>query len=112
MITIALHCRVTWRLQESTAVAVAVSEEESIMYYRDGSNHSTYNDNDFIPVFTDDVNNWDWETEDLRTSAYEECGNDVSCLYDVFVTGDLSIGLSTKSTATQNAEANSALSKL
>lgn len=80
------------------------------MYYTDGTSYSTYNDVDFTPVFTDDSDSWIWKSEELKTQALLTCGDDSSCLYDVFVTGDLAVGASSKATAVASAEAKSALS--
>lgn len=93
-------------------IVVAVSESDSIMYYTESNTDwSTYNSNSFTPVFTDDVDNWQWSSVDFRTSAYDTCGDDTACLYDVYVTGDLAIGESSKATAVASADANAALSK-
>lgn len=90
---------------------VSVSQSDSIMYYTDGTNWATYNDNNFIPVFTDDVESWVWKSDELKTQALQTCGEDMGCLYDVFVTGELAIGASSKATAVASAETTSALRK-
>ena len=69
-------------------IAVAVSESDSIMYYTDGADLWTYNNNSFVPVFTDDIENWVWSSESFKQTAYDTCGNDTACLVDVYVTGD------------------------
>ena len=89
---------------------VAVSEEDSLMYYTDNTDWYTYNNNSFVPVFVDDIDNWVWSSEQLKTDAYSVCSNDTSCLYDVFITGKLEIGESTKSTAEESIAQNKALS--
>jgi len=91
---------------------VAVSEEDSIMYYTEaGTDWSTYNNNSFVPVFTDDIDNWAWTSEELKTEALETCGNDTACLYDVFITGDINLGKVTKQTVDDSVAVNAALSK-
>ncbi|XP_067939795.1 mucin-like protein [Watersipora subatra] len=87
----------------------AVSEEDSIMYYTDNTNWYTFNNNSFVPVFLDDIDNWVWSTEEFRTAAYDLCETDTSCLYDVYITGDLSIGESSKQTGEESEAANAQL---
>ncbi|XP_067928014.1 mucin-like protein [Watersipora subatra] len=91
------------------ASSFSISEGDSIMYYTDNTNWYTFNNNSFVPVFTDDIDNWVWSSEELRTSAYAACNNDTACLYDVYITGSLDIGLSTKSTAEESIAQNDAL---
>ena len=80
------------------------------MFYTEaGSDWLTYNNNTFVPVFTDNVANWVWSSDSFRDSAYDTCGEDTACLYDVYVTGDLAIGESSKATAEESAAANAAL---
>ena len=83
------------------------------MFYTEvGTDWWTYNNNSFVPVFTDDVDNWVWSSDSFRDSAYDTCGDDTACLYDVYVTGDLAIGESSKATAEESAAANAALGRL
>lgn len=83
------------------------------MYYTEANTDWwTYNNNTFTPVFTDDVDNWSWSSDAFKDSAYDTCGDDIACLYDVFVTGDLAVGESSKATAQESTETNAALSKL
>lgn len=93
-------------------IAVAVSESDSIMYYTDGADWWTYNNNSFVPVFTDDIENWVWSSESFKQTAYDTCGNDTACLVDVYVTGDVAVGESSKATAESSLETNAALSEL
>ncbi|XP_067939788.1 mucin-like protein [Watersipora subatra] len=87
----------------------SVSEEDSIMYYTDNTNWYTFNNNSFVPVFMDDIDNWDWSTEEFKAAAYDLCGTDTSCLYDVYIMGDLSVGESSKQTAEESEAANTQL---
>lgn len=84
---------------------------ESIFYYDPGTEWITYNNASFIPVFTDDVDSWVWPSTALRDTAYSLCGDDMSCLFDVYVTGDISVGAASKATAEDDAATSSALSK-
>ncbi|XP_067939805.1 mucin-like protein [Watersipora subatra] len=87
----------------------AVSEEDSIMYYTDNTNWYTFNNNSFVPVFVDDVDNWVWSSEEFKTAAYDLCETDTACLYDVYITGDLSVGESSKQTAEESEAASTQL---
>jgi len=92
--------------------AVAVSEEDSIMYYTEaGTDWSTYNNNSFVPVFTDDIDSWVWPSTDLENQAFEACGNNTACLYDIYITGDVDAGTSAKQIEEDSEEANRILSK-
>jgi len=52
-------------------ILVAVSKEDSILYYtEDGTDWSTYNNNSFVPVFTDNIGNWVWPSEEVKTEAH------------------------------------------
>jgi len=94
-------------------ILVAVSEEDSIMYYTEnGTSWSTYNNNSFVPVFTDDIDSWVWPSEEAKTEAYETCGDDHNCLYDIYITGNIEVGKSTKKTAENSVSDNEALSML
>ncbi|KAF6022442.1 hypothetical protein EB796_019247 [Bugula neritina] len=93
------------------ASTFAVSEEDSIMYYtEDGTDWSTYNNNSFVPVFTDNIDNWVWPSEEVKTEAYNTCGNDTFCIYDIYVTEDLEVGKSSKVVAETSAKTNDDLS--
>jgi hypothetical protein len=90
-------------------ISVAVSEEDSIMYYEAGEDWRTYNNNSFVPLFTDDVDNWNWTSSEFRNKSYALCGEDTACLIDVYITGDLAIGESSKATAEESAKISAAL---
>ena len=92
-------------------ISVAVSEEDSLMYYTDNTDWYTYNNNSFVPVFVDDIDNWVWSSEQFKTDSYELCGSDTACLYDTFITGDLSIGANSKKVAEESEAISKALSK-
>ena len=80
------------------------------MYYADNTDWYTYNNNSFVPVFVDDIDNWVWSSEQFKTDSYELCGSDTACLYDTFITGDLSIGANSKKVAEDNRAATAELS--
>lgn len=82
------------------------------MFYSEaGTDWWTFNNNSFVPVFIDDVDNWVWSSDSFRQEAYDVCGDDTSCLYDVYVTGDIEIGASSKATAEESERTNAALGK-
>ena len=92
--------------------SVAVSEEDSIMYYTEpGTSWATFNNNTFVPLFADEHSQWNWTSDSFRDLAYETCGNDTACLIDVFITGNPAIGASTKATAEKSVTTNAELSR-
>lgn len=86
-----------------------MSAADSIMYYTNGTDWDTFDGSSFTPVFSDDSDSWNWETEALRGNATEICGDDSACLYDIYITGDISVGESSKATAEESVETNNAL---
>ena len=84
----------------------------TIMYYTEpNTDWWTFNNNSFVPVFTDDVDNWEWGNGTLKEDAFALCGNDTACLIDVYITGDIAVGESTKATSEQSAKADAELSE-
>lgn len=83
-----------------------------MFYTTPGTEWSTYNNKSFVPVFTDDVSNWNWTSIVLKNEAYALCGTDTSCLYDVYITGDLEIGAGSKATAEESERTNSQLGEM
>lgn len=80
------------------------------MHYDAAANWHTFSNNTFVPIFTDDKDSWVWNPPELKTEAEQLCGDDLSCLIDVFVTGDVSVGMSSKSTAEESANVAATLS--
>ena len=92
--------------------AVAVAEADSIMYYTESNTDwNTYNNNTFVPVFTDDVDNWAWSSDSFKQTAESTCGDNIECLYDVFITGDLEIGATSKATGEENEQQNAIIGR-
>ena len=55
--------------------------------------------NDFVPIFSNEA--LDSLDTKLKQEAEKLCGNDVTCLFDIAATGQLSFGKSTLSESTQ-----------
>ncbi|XP_077993150.1 uncharacterized protein LOC144447118 [Glandiceps talaboti] len=72
-----------------------VSEEESLFTYEDGTTWEDFNDLEFVPLFTEDL-----EEDVQRVELAEEtCGADTECYYDVLATGNAALGTATMSTS-------------
>ncbi|XP_071941000.1 uncharacterized protein [Antedon mediterranea] len=70
--------------------------ETSLFYYTQGETWNTYNNVQFVPVFLDDL----MSSMEIGSQANftDICGEDVSCLYDGLVTGNMDIAMNTKTT--------------
>ena len=71
----------------------AVTEEDSLFTYY-GENHTSYVDVAYIPVFFDQ----DLIFDDVifGQKARNVCGNNKQCLFDIYTTGKISIGMNSK----------------
>ncbi|XP_077993149.1 uncharacterized protein LOC144447117 [Glandiceps talaboti] len=72
-----------------------VSEEESLFTYEDGTTWEDFNDLEFVPLFTEDLE----EDKDRVRLAENTCGADTECYYDVLATGNAALGTATLSTS-------------
>jgi len=81
------------------------------MHYEAGENWFTFNNNTFTPVFSDAFDSWVWPSEELKNAAISLCGGDMSCLFDIYVTGDIAVGEASKSTVEADAALTSTLSE-
>ena len=72
----------------------ATTEEDSLFTYDDGENHTSYFDVGYVPVFLDHVLVFDNAT--LGQQALGVCGNNKQCLFDIYTTGKISIGMASK----------------
>lgn len=82
-----------------------VFENESLFYYDDGNDVTTFSDPNHIPVFPDEaVSRY---TGEQRTA----CNDDPQCLFDTFETNDPEIGQETLVTNAQLIEQSTSLSK-
>lgn len=81
------------------------------MYYTDNTDWYTFNNNSFVPVFTDNIESWKWSSEEFKTKAFESCDSNPTCLYDAYVTGNLAIAENSKKVNDDSIRINSELSK-
>ena len=63
---------------------------DSLFNYQPGETWENFYDPFFEPTYQPTFAN-----PELEAMAYELCGNDTFCLFDVAATGDMDIGLST-----------------
>ena len=83
-----------------TYITGQVTQEESLFYYNEGVNVSTFSDPNHIPVFLDEIDN------DTLSEAIDVCGGDenIECLFDFSQTGNEALAQSTANTNNQNNE--------
>ena len=72
----------------------AVTEEDSLFTYDYGENHTSYVDVGYIPVFFDQELIFDDVI--FGQKARNVCGNNKQCLFDIYTTGKISIGMNSK----------------
>ena len=70
-----------------------LSTSSSLFTYKEEESTSTFSNVNYKPMF---LHNISFGSEALARDARALCGDDHNCLFDVAVTGDLSIGRSTK----------------
>ena len=78
-----------------------LTEEESFFNYSIGNtSYSAINDGymDYLPVFTEDLIN------SVSDNVIAICKNDLNCIYDLSLTGDRNIGLSTYNISLSNSD--------
>ena len=75
-----------------------ITQDQSLFYYEDGQDVSTFSDPNHIPVFLDEIDN------DTLSEAIDICGGDenIECLFDFSQTGNEALAQSTASTNNQN----------
>lgn len=68
---------------------------DSLFTYEEGKDHSSYFDVQYVPVFLDQD---DLEFADVRLGqqARDVCGDNKQCLFDIYTTRKVSIGLASK----------------
>ncbi|XP_070537209.1 mucin-4-like [Ptychodera flava] len=79
----------TWKVQEA----------ESLFNYSDNTSWDTYNENDFVPAFFDEVR--ESSSESIIQIAEEVCEGNLQCLYDTLTTKNPTVGEATKVTSDQ-----------
>ena len=74
----------------------ATSANDSLFTYEEGKDHSSYFDVGYLPIFLDqeDFDNLTlFDNVTLGEEARDVCGDNKQCLFDIYTTGKVSIGL-------------------
>ena len=74
----------------------ATSASDSLFTYEEGKDHSSYFDVGYLPIFLDqdDFDNLTlFDNVTLGEEARDVCGDNKQCLFDIYTTGKVSIGL-------------------
>ncbi|XP_077993986.1 uncharacterized protein LOC144447778 [Glandiceps talaboti] len=79
----------TWKLMSN----------ESMFTYENGTSWNSYNNNDFVPIFLDEITQN--SEQSLVMMAEQVCGENVQCFYDTLATRNPIIGEATKVTSQQ-----------
>lgn len=69
----------------------ATSANDSLFTY-EGKNHSSYFDVGYVPIFLDQ-DDLVFDNVTLGEQARDVCGDNKQCLFDIYTTGKVSIGL-------------------
>ncbi|XP_022783564.1 sushi domain-containing protein 2-like [Stylophora pistillata] len=72
----------------------ATTEEDSLFTYDYGENHTSYVDKGYTPIFFDQDLVFDDVT--LGQQARNVCGDSRQCLFDIYTTGKISLGVNSK----------------
>ena len=73
----------------------ATSANDSLFTYEEGKDHSSYFDVQYEPVFLDQVD-LEFANVTLGQQARDVCGDNKQCLFDIYTTRKVSIGLASK----------------
>ena len=73
----------------------ATSADDSLFIYEEGMNHSSYFDAGYVPIFLD-KDDLVFDDVTLGKQARDACGDNKQCLFDIFTTGKVSIGMASK----------------
>ena len=74
----------------------ATSASDSLFTYEEGKDHSSYFDVGYLPIFLDqdDFDNLTlFDNVTLGEEARDVCGDNKQCLFDIYTTGKVSMGL-------------------
>ncbi|KAL9985251.1 hypothetical protein ACROYT_G007629 [Oculina patagonica] len=71
------------------------TENNSLFTYEEGSNHTTYFDVGYVPIFLDQ-DNLVFDNATLGQQARDVCGDNKQCLFDIYTTEKVSIGEASK----------------
>ena len=69
--------------------------DDSLFIYEEGMNHSSYFDVRYVPIFLD-KDDLVFDNVTLGKQASDVCGDNKQCLFDIFTTGKVSIGMASK----------------
>ena len=70
----------------------ATSANDSLFTYEEGKDHSSYFDVGYLPIFLDQ-DDLVFDNVSLGEQARVVCGDNKQCLFDVYTTGKVNIGL-------------------
>ena len=70
----------------------ATFANDSLFTYEEGKNHSSYFDVGYLPIFLDQ-DDLVFDNVSLGEQARDVCGDNKQCLFDVYTTGKVNIGL-------------------
>ena len=70
----------------------ATSTNDSLFTYEEGKDHSSYFDVGYVPIFLDQ-DDLVFDNVTLGEQARDVCGDNKQCLFDIYTTGKVSIGL-------------------
>ena len=73
----------------------ATTADNSLFTYEEGSNHTSYFDMEYAPIFLDQ-DNLVFDNATLGQQARDVCGDNKQCLFDIYTTGKVSIGEASK----------------
>ena len=70
----------------------ATFANDSLFTYEEGKDHSSYSDVGYLPIFLDQ-DDLVFDNVSLGEQARDVCGDNKQCLFDVYTTGKVNIGL-------------------
>ena len=73
----------------------ATSANDSLFTYEEGKDHSSYFDVGYVPIFLDQ-DDLVFDNSSLEEQARDVCGDNKQCLFDIYTTGKVSIGMASK----------------
>ncbi|XP_078360273.1 sushi domain-containing protein 2-like isoform X2 [Oculina patagonica] len=73
----------------------ATTNNYSLFTYDEGTNHSTYFNVGYVPIFLD-RDDLKFDNATLGQQARDVCGDNKQCLFDIYTTGKVSIGEASK----------------
>ena len=86
-----------------------ITDQESLFTYGPGENVSTFANKTFQPMFVEEI---EWADNETEAQAKEKCNGDVVCLFDAASTNNVSIGLASQEINIKVEDENNKLSKM